>query len=341
MTIKTYLPALDCEFRPVGAVYGHGDGVLGVVEFADRPGGPTLRDGHPALAVPMSGAAGPGFTEVWRTAAPVAIGAYKGLTYAHDGEHLFCCGATGEDEDYLTSTEAAYLAALELIDRLDYRNVVRVWNMVHRINEADGQGHDLYMRFCAGRAQAFERRQVSAKLMPAATCVGSHGGGVAFYFLACRSGGVVNIENPRQTPAYEYPSRYGIKPPSFARATCLSSDGSGSLFISGTASIIGSETVHQDDVERQCVTTLDNIAALVSRENLANHGIDAAPTLKDLDNVKVYVKHAADIPVVRRICSTALASEAAVAYLNVDICRDDLLVEIEGIIPPSHLTTTP
>ncbi|MEU9886549.1 hypothetical protein [Sphaerisporangium sp. NPDC051011] len=39
---------------------------------------------------------------------------------------------------------------------------------------------------------------------------------------------------------------------------------------------------------------------------------------------------------VRRACSGAFSPHAAIAYVNVDICRDDLLVEIEGIVPPER-----
>ncbi|MEU8268343.1 hypothetical protein AB0B89_14375 [Sphaerisporangium sp. NPDC049002] len=236
--------------------------------------------------------------------------------------------ADGTDDD---------LAALELLGLLGYPSVVRVWNMVDRINVVDDQGQDVYGRFCRGRASAFERHEVSGTLIPAATCVGNHGGGIAFYFLACRSASVTNIENPRQIPAYQYPRRYGIKAPSFARATYLSTgraDRPDHLFVSGTAGIIGHETVHRGDVERQCATTLENIAALVSGENLARYGIGADLTLHDLHTVKVYVKHDADVDLVRRMCSSAFARHADVAYTNVDICRDDLLVEIEGVASP-------
>ncbi|MCG5215173.1 FkbO/Hyg5 family chorismatase [Streptosporangium sp. KLBMP 9127] len=329
------LAGLDCRFEDVAAE--RSGKVLGVVEYSNRPAGPVLRDGHPSMSLSMCGAGEPEFAEVWRTSAEVTNGEYKGLTYAHDGEYLFCSGRAEEGSDYVASTENAYLAALELIAFLGYRHVVRVWNMVARINDVDDDGGNTYIQFCRGRANAFERHSVSANLMPAATCVGSHGGGIAFYFIACRTAKATNIENPRQVPAYEYPPKYGLKAPSFARATWLSTaegDGSDYMFISGTASILGSKTVYEGDIEGQCVTTLDNISVLVGSENLARYGIDADLTLKDLDCVKVYVKRGADMAVVKRICSPAFADHAQVAYVNVDICRDDLLVEIEGIVPP-------
>ncbi|WP_433236331.1 FkbO/Hyg5 family chorismatase [Streptosporangium sp. CA-135522] len=336
MNSTTSLAGLDCSFDDAAAEVRPDGNVLGVIEYSNRVGGPLIRDGYPHLAVPMSGETGEAFAEVWRTTADVTNGRHKGLAYSYDGEYLFCCGRIQEDPDYVTATEATYLAAFELIDLLDYPNVVRMWNMVEQINDTDGLGHNVYTQFCRGRAQAFERRAVSENLIPAATCVGNHGGGIAFYFIASRSAEVTNIENPRQVPAYRYPPKYGIKAPSFARATYLSPGRphrSDHLFVSGTASIIGSETVHGGDVERQCITTLENISVLIGQENLAQYGIDADLSLKDLDSVKVYVKHGVDVTLVRQICSGALSEHAEVAYVNVDICRDDLLVEIEGIVP--------
>ncbi|MGV9776729.1 FkbO/Hyg5 family chorismatase [Streptosporangium sp. NPDC003464] len=343
MTITTSLAGLSCRFENADPGASPAGRVLGAVGYSDRAGGPVVRDGHPSLTLSMRDDGSPAFTEVWRTTADVTSGRHKGLAYAHDGEYLFCCGRIEETADYVTSTEAAYLAAFELIELLGYPNVVRVWNMVNEINDVDDGGHNVYTQFCRGRAAAFEQRQMSERLIPAATCVGSHGGGVAFYFIACRSARVTNIENPRQTPAYRYPPRYGIKSPSFARATYLSSGSpvrSDYLFVSGTASILGCETVYKGDIERQCATTLDNISVLIGPGNLAKYGIGADLTLQDLDSVKVYVKRDADIPLVRRMCSGAFSGDAEVTYLNVDICRDDLLVEIEGMVTPERLTAS-
>jgi hypothetical protein len=45
---------------------------------------------------------------------------------------------------------------------------------------------------------------------------------------------------------------------------------------------------------------------------------------------KVYVRHAADLPVIQAELCSALGSSAPVIYLKADICRQDLLVEIEA-----------
>jgi chorismatase len=166
--------------------------------------------------------------------------------------------------------------------------------------------------------------------MPAATGIGGQDGYTTVHLLATRSP-VVRIENPLQVPAFEYPPRYGVQPPSFARAAWVrTGDRSGDLFVSGTASIRGHLTVHPGDVERQTRATLDTVAELVSGANLRAHGVDADVALRDLDAVTVYVKHPDDVPAVRRICTAALGPGSRVVHTVADVCRDDLLVEIEA-----------
>jgi hypothetical protein len=45
---------------------------------------------------------------------------------------------------------------------------------------------------------------------------------------------------------------------------------------------------------------------------------------------KVYVRNPADLPIVQSQLHTALGARAQVLYLQADVCRPDLLVEIEA-----------
>ncbi len=69
----------------------------------------------------------------------------------------------------------------------------------------------------------------------------------------------------------------------------------------------------------------------MARENLACHGLDAGFALTDLHRVKVYIRHAEEVLAVREVCRAAFAPHAEARYLVVDLCRTDLLVEIEGV----------
>lgn len=310
--------------------------VLGAVRYGDAGGRPRWEHGRPVLPLHMVRPGERGFVEVWQASGPVRTGEHRGLVYAHDGEVLFCAGHIGPSAACRDATREAYLAAFELVDLLGYPTVFRMWNVLEGITDRSAAGTEVYADFCAGRAQAFETLPAQRAAMPAATGIGALGGGVGFYFLAHRTRAAVHVENPLQMPSYRYPSRYGPKSPSFARATYLAPGPGrqrGSLYVSGTASILDHATVHQGDVVRQCQVALANVAVLIGAENLARHGIRGGYSLRDLRGVKVYVKNRDDVPVVARLCREEFRHRAEVAHLTVDVCRPDLLVEIEGIAP--------
>jgi hypothetical protein len=76
---------------------------------------------------------------------------------------------------------------------------------------------------------------------------------------------------------------------------------------------------------------LDNIAALIDGENLDRHGISGLSCgLGHLECVRVYVKRKSELEVIRQVCERRLP-EVPTIYTIADVCRPELLVEIEGI----------
>ena len=139
------------------------------------------------------------------------------------------------------------------------------------------------------------------------------------------------LENPRQVAAHDYDHRYGPQSPKFSRAMAIVGNAAAVVLVSGTASIIDSESHHVGDVAAQTRETLDNIAALISAENFRRHGqrgLGAA--LDDVASLRVYVKRREDYAVVQNACRARLGDVPAV-YTVADLCRPELLVEIEGI----------
>ncbi|MET9961912.1 FkbO/Hyg5 family chorismatase [Streptomyces sp. NPDC006326] len=330
---------LQAHFTPLEAVPRPAPGrhVLATVAFGEDSGLSLTPQGHPELAIPMSSPGFDSFREVWTTSAEPATGTRGDLAFAHDGEYLFVSGTIDPLPVYGPKVREVYEAAFALVEELGYPRIFRMWNFVGDIIGSNAEGMEIYQDFVAGRAEAFASYGDGTGHMPAATGIGTRGEGISFTLLACREGSPRHVENQRQTPAYHYPEQYGPKPPSFARATLLHPAGAGqadgALFVSGTASILGHETVHRGDVARQTEVVLENIAELIGGPNLAAAGLDGGHELKDLRLVKVYVRHEADLPVVRALCQDALGPDAETVYLNVAVCRDDLLVEIEGLVP--------
>jgi enamine deaminase RidA (YjgF/YER057c/UK114 family) len=135
------------------------------------------------------------------------------------------------------------------------------------------------------------------------------------------------IENPRQTSAYRYPPKFGIHSPSFSRACVLGESAGTNLFISGTASIVGHETIHPGDVSAQARETLANLDALLEE---ANRVVGTPRYSLDALKFKVYVRRPRDLDAIQRVLSASLRPAAPILYLQADVCREELLVEIEA-----------
>jgi enamine deaminase RidA (YjgF/YER057c/UK114 family) len=260
------------------------------------------------------------------------------VRYTSNGEWLH---GVAEVDDAVTdgglrvATYRAYADLFEVLARSDSRHLLRLWNYITDINLVTG-GSERYREFNAGRQQAFiEAERCAFEGSPAACALGTRTGPLRVYFLAGRRPPLA-IENPRQVSAYRYPQTYGPRSPSFSRAA-LADVGGGrqALFISGTASIVGHETVHVGDVRRQTQESLANIAVL--REIAAQR----AGASFDADRLRytVYVRRRDDLDAVRSEFESVVGAHSRAAsealYLHADICRAALLVEIEahGFVP--------
>ena len=106
--------------------------------------------------------------------------------------------------------------------------------------------------------------------------------------------------------------------------------------VSGTASIVNQQTVHPGDAARQTEQTIQNIAILIAPANFARHGLPGAgASLRDLAKLRVYVKRPEDYLVCREVVERMLPG-VPVLYLRADVCRPDLLVEIEAVAFSSY-----
>lgn len=223
-----------------------------------------------------------------------------------------------------------------------FDQIIRTWLYLGGIVEGDGEGQR-YKELNRARTDFYQGVPFLADLLPvdlkvaypASTGIGADGHHLIMSCIALQTTRAdivaMPLENPRQTPAFGYGCQYGLKSPKFSRAMALSCGAYATIFISGTASITDSETRHIGDVERQTEETLDNIAALISEENLRRHHLPRlGTTLDQLALVRVYIKRGEDYPKVRAICERRLG-EVPTIYAIADVCRPELLVEIEGI----------
>ncbi|MET3475082.1 Rid family hydrolase [Variovorax atrisoli] len=277
---------------------------------------------------------GGAMADVWHASgAQIESGTTGIARWRTDGHWLLGAIDLDESAEKQGLAELAHRAYRDLFKTLDQAgtpHLQRIWNYLPQIN-ADGGGLERYRQFNLGRQEAFlEAGRAAFEGAPAACALGIHRGALSIRFLAGQRA-PLPVENPRQVSAYRYPETYGPRSPTFSRAA-LADVGGGSiaLFISGTASIVGHETVHHGDVQEQTRETLRNLQAVVEA---ANARCSAKFSLSALDSV-VYVRHPSDTATVRAIIEETLGSDAPMArhavYLEADICRSDLLVEIEA-----------
>ncbi len=226
----------------------------------------------------------------------------------------------------------AYLAVAATLNT-QQRHPLRFWNFVPRIHTPAGEGLDRYMVFNGGRFAACEHWHGSANdfdhTLAAASGVGVLGEAMAIHCLAADVAGEP-VENPRQVPAYRYSRRYGPRPPCFARATRLLMPVRDAwwLLVAGTASIRGEETMHVGNIDAQTVETLDNLAALLDAAQAQRGTVNSRARFRSL---RVYIVRPEDLTVVRERIEQRYPDVADIEFAQAEICRADLLVEIEGV----------
>jgi len=256
-----------------------------------------------------------------------SVGEKEGFRLFSTGELLLGCAIQPLACDVAVSSRDLYL---RLLRAAAGRSLYRIWNYVPAINEARG-GVENYRAFSAGRSLAFEDAcgPKFPTVLPAASAVGCGGTALAAIFVA---GGAAprHIENPEQVPAYCYPLEHGPRAPSFSRATMAADRGRPLLFISGTAAIKGHGTVAPERLDAQLDCTLDNLR-LVSES--AGIGEDLGAGRKLVRHFKVYLRRAADFAAAKtRLEGALFRPEDRVIWLQADLCRRALLVEVEATV---------
>lgn len=283
---------------------------------------------------------GRGEVEIERLGEQLVIARHNGIAWAHCAQVV-----PASDDSVYAAAREVFNRARRLLDEANvgFERVIRTWLYLGGIVDAEA-GVERYRELNRARADFFRDLSflnhrspngLSSPWYPASTGIGEQGRGLMFSAIALATDRpdifAVPLENPRQTAAYDYARRYSPDSPKFSRAMALSCGNYATIFISGTASIVASETRHPGDPVAQTHETLDNIAALIGEENLSRHGLPGLGTSLDgLGLVRIYVKRPSDYAAVRAACASRLG-ETPTVYATADICRSDLLVEIEGI----------
>lgn len=294
-----------------------------------------------ALAIEVWAVGGDGVL-VERLGDKALVVSYGGLRWVH------CAGITPAPAE-----KSAYTQTLDTLNQMratleragtGFESVVRTWFYLGDITGPEIKNKDTlrYEELNRARTDFFcgirfypsvLRSGDHGKAYPSSTGIGMGGGGLVTSCLSFETMRddmfLLPLENPLQKPACDYGC--SLQSPKFSRAMALLSGDALMVWISGTASIIDEESRYLNDIEKQTERVIDNIGKLISRENFALHGVDGAgASLRDLASVRVYVKHIEDFDKCRAVCERRLAGVPAI-YTVADVCRPELLVEIEGV----------
>jgi enamine deaminase RidA (YjgF/YER057c/UK114 family) len=197
---------------------------------------------------------------------------------------------------------------------MTFHNVARTWFYADKILTWYGE-------FNAARTGFFHEHNVFQRMMPASTGIGaSNGSGKALIAGAIAftpkhpATSCEAVDSPLQGSAASYGS-------SFSRAVELREPNLHRLYISGTASIDpDGKTAHLDDMKAQVKLTMDVAGAILTSRGM---------NWKDVSRAIAYVKHSKDYPVFEAYCRERGLTELPVVSICADVCRDDLLFEIE------------
>ena len=267
--------------------------------------------------------------EVWTSTAPVQGETRGRIRSARNAQILFGCVEIPEDDrtDYDVLIYNDYCGIFDYLDDLGYPNLIRIWHYLPDINLNEG-ALERYKRFSLGRHEAFvaKGRAISTDA-PAASAVGKRSGNTVICFLAAPRPGIP-IENPRQVSAYSYPVQYGPRGPTFSRALFTSWDDLQQLYISGTAAIFGHLSQHEGDAGAQAGDTIVNLRSVMD-EARAHGLIDVRQNTELL--FKVYLRQPEFHAIAETQLREAFGPAPSIIYLQADICRRELLLEIEVV----------
>lgn len=305
---------------------GEREAILAVVRF----GGERVLEGErfPVLELPVRPLS-ENAVEIWRSPRPVESGERGGIQWAANGKVLFALVVAAEDRGLEAAASSTYDELLSAAREAGYPHLLRAWNYLAEINTEE-RGLERYRSFCSGRHEALARHGFAFDQdLPAASAVGHHGETLSVALLASRQPGF-QLENPRQVSAWSYPRRYGPRSPSFARATLVRWADEWQLYVAGTASVVGHESRHPGNVKKQLEETLRNLEAIEAeaRARAADSGEEIVPLSSRL---RVYVRNADDASAISARLRESFGVETPILMLEADICRRELLLEIELI----------
>ena len=247
-----------------------------------------------------------------------------------------------EQSDILQQSNHVFRQLHQILteEKMEFSDIVRQWNYIEKITKNGNFNSQHYQIFNDVRSKFYQLSKFKNGF-PAATGIGVDCGGIIIDIIAVKFNNdcsVISVKSPVQLDAYKYSKEvlaennsigeFCRTTPKFERAKLLNTPENKMIFISGTAAISGQESTNPLSVEHQTEMTIQNMLSLISVENIEKHGIENVEKTS-FNYVRVYVKYKKDMKPVKEVCLKYFL-KIPIVYVVADICRPELLVEIEA-----------
>jgi enamine deaminase RidA (YjgF/YER057c/UK114 family) len=232
-----------------------------------------------------------------------------------------------KEQNRRKQTETMFRKAEALLksEGASYRDVVRTWIYVENIldwyDEFNLARNTCYTDF--GLLASVDLEQAEEIFSPASTGIAGknpEGASTIMDLLAITQKSNTGIQiRPLYGSRQRSPYRYGS---AFSRATCVVEPEGKWIFVSGTASINEKgESVYIGDISSQVKHTIEVVNSLIDSEGAS---------FSDLCEATVFLKRKSDFPLYQETAESLGFSGIPAVYLVADVCRDELLFEVDA-----------
>ena len=260
--------------------------------------------------------------EVWQINQPTISEKFNNVHITKSKNYLF--GSTIIDleksfEDNKLKITQSYSDFFSITEK-NQMKIIKIWHYLPQLLKKYDNGKTNYSLLCESREIVYKKNFKNHNY-PAATAIGIGRNKILIYFLAVFCDRYEVIENKRQVSSYMYPQDIFQEKPMFSRAVSFFNidDGKEKIFISGTASIKGYESMHSLNLSAQLDEALRNYKTFIKVEN----------NKTNISRVYVSKLQNKDIPWIKDKLDETLGYNQYI-LLKGDICREELLIEFEG-----------
>lgn len=262
-----------------------------------------------------------------------------------DSKRVFIGGVMADSLDHSIRIQSdiafSKIEKIFIEENIPINSIVRQWNYIEQITKINN-GRQHYQEFNDSRSIFYSLTEWKNGY-PAATGIGTLFGGImldldALYYFEEQKKNIYPLDNTLQIAAFSYSKdvllgkddeELKVKTtPKFERAKLIYDQGL--VYISGTAAIRGEKSLEGVGIEKQTITTLENIEYLISLTTLKSAVAELVNTDARLKSIRIYLKTVEMLNSARDIISDRYPDLPAI-YVLADVCRDELLIEIEGI----------